>query len=172
MAKTKCSSLYTNCTRWNWQTQAQRSGQNEFAKWRTNGCKGREERLKMVENYGLRERENYGDGKPQRRELYCWRGDSLFCESERKIYVRFKILTAASMKMAVFWVIASRSLVEGYRRFRGTCCLHHQGPNDGQQSRRQPSSKNILFLSYTSVRGSVSHIAWQCPSQCVLTLPM
>jgi hypothetical protein len=31
------------------------------------------------------------------------------------------------MKMAVFWVIAQSCLVEVYRRFRGVCCLHHQG---------------------------------------------
>jgi hypothetical protein len=41
--------------------------------------------------------------------------------------VRFEVLTAASMKMAVFWVVAPRNLVEVYRRFRGTCCLHHHG---------------------------------------------
>jgi hypothetical protein len=29
--------------------------------------------------------------------------------------------------MAVFWVIAPCSLVEVYQRFRGPCCLHHQG---------------------------------------------
>jgi hypothetical protein len=34
---------------------------------------------------------------------------------------------AASMKMAVFWVAVLCSLVEVYLRFRGTCCLHHQG---------------------------------------------
>jgi hypothetical protein len=33
---------------------------------------------------------------------------------------------AASMMMAVFWVVALCSLVEDYQRFRGTCCLHHQ----------------------------------------------
>jgi hypothetical protein len=32
-----------------------------------------------------------------------------------------------SMKMAVFWVVAPCCLVEVYRRFRGACCLHHQG---------------------------------------------
>jgi hypothetical protein len=32
-----------------------------------------------------------------------------------------------SSKMAVFWVVAPCSLVEVYRRFRGPCCLHHQG---------------------------------------------
>jgi hypothetical protein len=31
------------------------------------------------------------------------------------------------MKMAVFWVVAPCSLVEVYQRFRGPCCLHHQG---------------------------------------------
>jgi hypothetical protein len=29
--------------------------------------------------------------------------------------------------MAVFWVVAPCSLVEFYQRFRGPCCLHHQG---------------------------------------------
>jgi hypothetical protein len=35
--------------------------------------------------------------------------------------VRFQDLTAASMKMAVFWVGAPCSLVEIYQRFRGPC---------------------------------------------------
>jgi hypothetical protein len=30
-------------------------------------------------------------------------------------------------KIAVFWVVAPGSLVEVYQRFRGPCCLHHQG---------------------------------------------
>jgi hypothetical protein len=29
--------------------------------------------------------------------------------------------------MAIFWVVAPCSLVEVYQRFRGPCCLHHQG---------------------------------------------
>jgi hypothetical protein len=41
--------------------------------------------------------------------------------------VGFQILTAATTKMAVFWVGAPCSLTEDYIRFRGTCCLHHQG---------------------------------------------
>jgi hypothetical protein len=36
-------------------------------------------------------------------------------------------LTAASMKMAVFGVVAPCSLVEVYRRFRDACCLQRQG---------------------------------------------
>jgi hypothetical protein len=39
---------------------------------------------------------------------------------------RFEVLEAASMKMAVFWVVAPCSRVEVYRRFREACCLHHQ----------------------------------------------
>jgi hypothetical protein len=35
-----------------------------------------------------------------------------------------------SSKMAVFWVVAPCSLIEFYRHFRGTCCLHHQGLDD------------------------------------------
>jgi hypothetical protein len=31
------------------------------------------------------------------------------------------------MKIAVFWVVAPCSQVEVYQRFRGPCCLHHQG---------------------------------------------
>jgi hypothetical protein len=46
------------------------------------------------------------------------------------VNLRFQVLTAASMKMAVFWVAAPCILVEVYRRFRGACCLHHQGDSD------------------------------------------
>jgi hypothetical protein len=41
--------------------------------------------------------------------------------------VRFEVLTAVSTKMTVFWAAAPCSLVEVYQRFRGPCCLHHQG---------------------------------------------
>jgi hypothetical protein len=34
------------------------------------------------------------------------------------------------MKITDFWDVAPCSLVEVYRRFRGACCLHHQG-DDG-----------------------------------------
>jgi hypothetical protein len=42
-------------------------------------------------------------------------------------YVGFEVLMAVSTKMAVVWVVAPCSLVEVYQRFRGPCCLHHQG---------------------------------------------
>jgi hypothetical protein len=37
------------------------------------------------------------------------------------------IVITRKMKMAVFWVVTPCSLVEFYQRFRGPCCLHHQG---------------------------------------------
>jgi hypothetical protein len=40
--------------------------------------------------------------------------------------MRFQVLTAGSMKMAVFCDVAPCSLVEVYRCLRGACC-HHQG---------------------------------------------
>jgi hypothetical protein len=41
--------------------------------------------------------------------------------------VRFQVLTAASMKFRfVFWdVLQCKIIVD--QRFRGTCCVHHQG---------------------------------------------
>jgi hypothetical protein len=42
-------------------------------------------------------------------------------------YLEFEVLTAVSTQMAVFWVVVPCSLVDVYRRFRDTCCLHHQG---------------------------------------------
>jgi hypothetical protein len=38
-------------------------------------------------------------------------------------YVRFQVLTAASMKIAVFWIVAPCSLVEVYQRFRGAIAM-------------------------------------------------
>jgi hypothetical protein len=44
--------------------------------------------------------------------------------------VWFEVLMAASMKLAVFCVVALCSLVEVYQRYRGPCCLYHQGDDD------------------------------------------
>jgi hypothetical protein len=68
-----------------------------------------------------------------------------FVKKNINFIVGFEVLTAVSTKMAVFWVIALCSLVEVYQRFRGLCCLHHQGDAlmidyTALQPRRQPSS--------------------------------
>jgi hypothetical protein len=48
-------------------------------------------------------------------------------------YLGFEFLTAARTNMAVFWVVAPCSLVEATQRFRGPCCLHHQGDSPWRQ---------------------------------------
>jgi hypothetical protein len=82
---------------------------------------------------------------------------SYLCCSPNIISVRFQVVTAANMKMAVSWNIALCSLVEVHRRFSSTYWLHHQGDKDvgsehlwnvgkllpdytAQYSRKQPSS--------------------------------
>jgi hypothetical protein len=44
-----------------------------------------------------------------------------------KTELGFQVVTAASMKMAVLWVVAPCSLVGVHGCFRGAWCLHHQG---------------------------------------------
>jgi hypothetical protein len=62
--------------------------------------------------------------------------------------MRFEVLTAASMKFRfVFWdVLPCKIIVD--RRFRGTCCLHHQG--DGGE---WGCLKTGRWRKYLDVRG-------------------
>jgi hypothetical protein len=64
--------------------------------------------------------------------------------------VRFKVLTAASMKFRVFWDAASFSHLEVNRRFRGAYCLHHHLRNVGLQ--RENSSVVIVMAAVMLVR--------------------
>jgi hypothetical protein len=50
----------------------------------------------------------------------------------------------AKLKMAVFWVVTPRSLVEVYRRFRGPCCLHQALMMKNQITRRYNPEDNHL----------------------------
>jgi hypothetical protein len=53
------------------------------------------------------------------------------------------------LEMAVFWVVAPCSLVEIYQRFRGPCCLHHQGgrPEDSHlRTNRRENLKSYKAL--------------------------
>jgi hypothetical protein len=45
--------------------------------------------------------------------------------------------------MTVFWDVASCSVVETYRRYRGTYCLHHQG--DRRSTRRNIEENSHLY---------------------------
>jgi hypothetical protein len=60
--------------------------------------------------------------------------------------VGFEVLMVVSTKMAVFWVVAPCSLVEVYQRFRGPCCLHHQG-TDGTTT--QKTAIFVIMLDFT-----------------------
>jgi hypothetical protein len=57
----------------------------------------------------------------------------------------FLSLTTSFIKnMAVSWVVAPCSLVEVYQRFRGPCCLHHQGDEWHSSSCSPPWEPQIL----------------------------
>jgi hypothetical protein len=43
--------------------------------------------------------------------------------------MRYQDLTMAIMKMAVYWVLVSCSVVYVYRRFRGAYCFHNKADN-------------------------------------------
>jgi hypothetical protein len=75
-----------------------------------------------------------------------WKMRPKFCTSLTKQFpaknvehIWLEVLTAVTMKMAVFWVVAPCRQVWVYRRFRGLYCLHHlgdytdpdAGPDDG-----------------------------------------
>jgi len=67
-----------------------------------------------------------------------------YMEQQTKItYVRFQVLTAASMKFRVFWDVAPCSHVEVDRRFRGAYCLHHQGALMMEAVRTSETSVNF-----------------------------
>jgi hypothetical protein len=55
------------------------------------------------------------------------------------------------MNTAVFWIVAPYSLVEVYRRFRVSCCLHHEG-----------DETSVNFYQFT--RGNMSHVRY--PHNC------
>jgi hypothetical protein len=57
--------------------------------------------------------------------------------SEIGHYMRFQVLTATNMKMAVFWDVAPCGLVDFDRRFRSTYCLHHEDHPEETDSRLQ-----------------------------------
>jgi hypothetical protein len=57
-----------------------------------------------------------------------------------------QVLKAASMKMVVFWVLASSRLVDVYRRFTGTCC-HCQGDNGGNKQLFKEIEKSVVMRS-------------------------
>jgi hypothetical protein len=60
----------------------------------------------------------YSENHMKSTNTLCWQNAE---------WLRFQVLTAASMKMTVFGDIAPCSLVDVHRRFRSVYCLHHHG---------------------------------------------
>jgi hypothetical protein len=64
----------------------------------------------------------------------------------KKSFLTFQVLTAASMKMTVFWNVAQSSLVELDRRFRRAYCLHYQ--DNYLHTRRRDNLKSHTLNPY------------------------
>jgi hypothetical protein len=64
-------------------------------------------------------------------------------KTPKKHVVRFEVLAAANMKMAVVLVAASCSTVEVYRRFRSACCYHYQGERPDYTRRYSPEDSHL-----------------------------
>lgn len=70
-----------------------------------------------------------------------------------KSWVTYQVLTAANMKMYVFWYSAPRSLTKTDRCFRNSCCIHYQGDiPDGENihhwyvcKQDVPSQDTVIF---------------------------
>jgi hypothetical protein len=70
-------------------------------------------------------------------------------------YMRFQVLTAASMKFRiVFWDVLPCKKIVG-RRFRGTCCLHHQGWIYSLHLWKLPQNNWLCFKLYAPLFISV-----------------
>jgi hypothetical protein len=98
--------------------------------------------------------------------------------NQGNIVKEYEVLTAANMNTAVFWVLAPCSLVEVYRRFIDTCCLHHhtlmmEAASTVLQSRRQPSSylKTTVWISKfsPSSRGNIPYGRSMIPTTATTT---
>jgi hypothetical protein len=55
------------------------------------------------------------------------------------------------MQLAVFWDAAQCSLVDTDRRFRGTYCLHYQGPDVENYHNYSPEKENYYYKLQRSV---------------------
>jgi hypothetical protein len=75
-------------------------------------------------------------------------GLPLHLEMSSTFLLGSEVLTAASTKMAVFWVVAPCRLVEVYQRFRGPCCLHHQGNDYSSRLHGATTQKTTIFVIF------------------------
>jgi hypothetical protein len=88
--------------------------------------------------------------------------------SKRWDYVRFQVLTAASIGFRiVFWDVLPCKIIAD-RRFRGACCLHHQGwviPDDGGSASQKTILNRWDYVWIAVTSGSTVHTlgdVWVC----------
>jgi hypothetical protein len=80
-------------------------------------------------------------------------------------YARFQVLTASSMKFRVFWYVLPCEIIVD-RRFRGACCLHHQGDDRNSET----SVDNYFTRQYIPEGSELHHYVFFSFSQCFLPL--
>jgi hypothetical protein len=68
------------------------------------------------------------------------------------------------MKMTVLWVLAPCNLVEIYRRFRGACCLHHQGYEVNITEYLYRLQNRVLIIYYYVLQGHYIFRSFERPS--------
>jgi hypothetical protein len=70
---------------------------------------------------------------------------------DKFLFVRFQLLTAASMKFRVFWDVAPCSQVDVDRRFRGAYYLHHGDDRHDDGGSTHPWNVGQHLLDYKAV---------------------
>jgi hypothetical protein len=89
-----------------------------------------------------------------RQGTFCFQRSGFFCRVTLyllRTLVRFQVLTAASVKLTVFWDMAPCSLIEADRRFRSAYCLHHQHRFTCKRLHGDISQKAAVFILATSI---------------------
>jgi hypothetical protein len=79
------------------------------------------------------------------REFHSLNYQGHFISDLNELYyvMRFQILTAMNMKVAVIWNDAPFSLIDIDQRFRAAYCLHHQVASETSVSIHQTTRRNI-----------------------------
>jgi hypothetical protein len=76
---------------------------------------------------------------------------------------KFQVITAASSKFRfVFWDVLPYKIIVD-RRFRGTCCLHHQGDDNNDNKSSEHLASKLSVWIYTKLTHDLSGF------KCVLT---
>jgi hypothetical protein len=68
--------------------------------------------------------------------------------------------TAVMRQVEVFWAVTSCSVVVGYHRFGGPCCLHLQVRYHNTTPRRNPEELDQKLWTFTFVANDVQCASW------------